>query len=135
MAQMKKLSIPGNRGIFFRVAFLTLNGICPLFEVSQYDIDGNLVEKSVVIYNKFLSKPNASFVPNAKLKVNFAFKTLSVRLVQAAFDRFLWKEGHRNFGFFAAIARDGDGFFFLADDFEVEVIKRERLRTHREKVD
>lgn len=63
------------------------------FEVSQYDIDGNLVEKSVVIYNKFLSKPNASFVPNAKLKVNFAFKTLSVRLVQAAFDRFLWKEG------------------------------------------
>ena len=44
------------------------------FEVSQYDIDGNLVEKSVVIYNKFLSKPNASFVPNAKLKVNFAFK-------------------------------------------------------------
>lgn len=63
------------------------------FEVSQYDTDGNLIEKSVVIYNKFLSKPNSSFVPNAKLKVNFAFKTLSVRLVKAAFDRFLWKEG------------------------------------------
>jgi len=63
------------------------------FEVSQYDIDNNLVEKSVVIYNKFLAKPDRPFVPNAKLKVNYACKTLSVRLVQAAFDRFIWKEG------------------------------------------
>ncbi len=63
------------------------------FEVSQYDIDNNLVEKSVVIYNKFLAKPDEPFVPNAKLKVNYACKTLSVRLVQAAFDRFIWKEG------------------------------------------
>ncbi|MDE7082445.1 MAG: leucine-rich repeat domain-containing protein [Clostridia bacterium] len=63
------------------------------FEVSQYDIDGNLVEKSVVIYNKFLAKPDQPFVPNAKLKVNYLCKTLSVRLVQAAFDRFIWKEG------------------------------------------
>lgn len=63
------------------------------FEVSQFDIDNNLVEKSLVIYNKFLAKPVQSFVPNAKLKVNYACKTLSVRLVQAAFDRFIWKEG------------------------------------------
>jgi len=63
------------------------------FEVSQYDIDNNLVEKSVVIYNKFLAKPDEPFVPNAKLKVNYACKRLSVRLVQAAFDRFIWKEG------------------------------------------
>ena len=63
------------------------------FEVSQYDVEGNLVEKSVVIYNKFLAKPVQSFVPNAKLKVNYACKTLSVRLILAAFDRFVWKEG------------------------------------------
>ena len=63
------------------------------FEVSQFDIDNNLVEKSVVIYNKFLAKPVDEFVPKAKLKVNYACKTLSVRLVQAAFDRFIWKEG------------------------------------------
>ncbi|MDE6667027.1 MAG: leucine-rich repeat domain-containing protein [Clostridia bacterium] len=63
------------------------------FEVSQYDIDNNLIEKSVVIYNKFLAKPVQSFVPNAKLNVNYACKTLSVRLIQAAFDRFIWKEG------------------------------------------
>ena len=80
------------------------------FEVSQYDIDGNLVEKSMVIYNKFLAKPVQSFVPNAKLKVNYACKTLSVRLVQAAFDRFIWKEGQflDNSYKFEHYARDED---------------------------
>ena len=63
------------------------------FEVSQYDIDGSLVEKSQVVYPKFLAKPDEQFVPKAKLKVNYACKTLSVRLIQAAFDRFIWKEG------------------------------------------
>lgn len=63
------------------------------FEVSQYDAEGCLIEKSVAVYNKFLAKPNSSFVPGAKLKVNFALKTLSVRLVRAAFDRFIWQEG------------------------------------------
>lgn len=63
------------------------------FEVSQYGADGELVEKSVAIYNKFLAKPNKSFVPNAKLKVNYLTRTISVRLIKAAFDRFLWKEG------------------------------------------
>ena len=80
------------------------------FEVSQYDIDNNLVEKSMVIYNKFLAKPVQSFVPNAKLKVNYACKTLSVRLVQAAFDRFIWKEGQflDNSYKFEHYARDED---------------------------
>ena len=63
------------------------------FEVKQYDVAGELVEKSVVIYDRFLSKANADFVPNAKLKVNYACKTISVRLIKAAFDRFLWNEG------------------------------------------
>lgn len=63
------------------------------FEVSQYDYDKNLIETSIVIYDKFLAKANEEFVPNAKLKVNYGCKTISVRLIKAAFDRFLWNEG------------------------------------------
>ncbi|MDE6410916.1 MAG: leucine-rich repeat domain-containing protein [Clostridia bacterium] len=63
------------------------------FEVSQYDMHDNLIEKSVVIYNNFLAKPNSSFVPKAKLKAMYACKRISVKLVQAAFDRVLWNEG------------------------------------------
>lgn len=63
------------------------------FEVSQYDMHDNLIERSVVIYNNFLAKANSSFVPKAKLKALYACKRISVRLVQAAFDRVLWNEG------------------------------------------
>lgn len=63
------------------------------FEVSQYDMHDHLIEKSVVIYNNFFAKANSSFVPKAKLKVMYACKRISVRLVQAAFDRVLWNEG------------------------------------------
>lgn len=63
------------------------------FEVSQYDMHDNLIEKSVVIYNNFLAKANSEFVPKAKLKVLYACKRISVKLLQAAFDRVLWNEG------------------------------------------
>lgn len=63
------------------------------FEVSQYDMNDNLIERSVVIYNNFLAKANSSFVPKAKLKVLYACKRISVKLLQAAFDRVLWNEG------------------------------------------
>lgn len=86
------------------------------FEVSQYDIDNNLVEKSVVIYNKFLAKPDEHFVPKAKLKVNYACKTLSVRLIQAAFDRFVWKEGQ--------FLDNSYKFSHYAADEDTEALKR-----------
>ena len=63
------------------------------FEVSQYNLDGALIETSIVIYDRFLAKANEEFVPNAKLKVNYGCNTISVRLLKAAFDRFLWNEG------------------------------------------
>lgn len=63
------------------------------FEVSQYNIDGSLIETSIVIYDKLLAKSNVEFVPNAKLKVNYACKTISIKLRKAAYDRFLWNEG------------------------------------------
>ena len=63
------------------------------FEVSQYDMHDNLIERSVVIYNNFNAKPNSSFVPKAKLRVLYACKRISVRLMQAAFDRVMWNEG------------------------------------------
>lgn len=63
------------------------------FEVSQYNLDGALIETSIVIYDKFLARENEEFVPNAKLKVNYGCKTISVKLLRATFERFLWNEG------------------------------------------
>ncbi|MDE6373393.1 MAG: leucine-rich repeat protein, partial [Clostridia bacterium] len=63
------------------------------FEVCQYNVEGNLIEKSQVIYNKFLAGAEEEFVPKAKLRVSYKCDTISVRLIQAAFDRFVWKEG------------------------------------------
>ncbi len=63
------------------------------FEVCQYDVDGDLIEKSVVMYDQFLAGAEEEFVPKAKLKVNYECSTISVRLIQAAYDRFVWKEG------------------------------------------
>lgn len=63
------------------------------FEVCQYNVDGDLIEKSVVVYNKFLAGPEEEFVPKAKLRVGYRCATISVRLIKAAFDRFVWKEG------------------------------------------
>ncbi len=63
------------------------------FEVCQYNAENNLIEKSVVAYNQFLAGAEEEFVPKAKLRVSFACSSISVRLIQAAFDRFVWKEG------------------------------------------
>ena len=63
------------------------------FEVCQYNADGNLIEKSVVVYNKFLAGAEEAFVPKAKLRVSFYCSTISIRIIQAAYDRFVWKEG------------------------------------------
>ncbi|MDE6691183.1 MAG: leucine-rich repeat domain-containing protein [Clostridia bacterium] len=63
------------------------------FEVCQYNVDDNLIEKSVVVYNQFLAGAEEEFVPKAKLRVSYNCTSISVRLIQAAFDRFVWKEG------------------------------------------
>ncbi|MDE7256786.1 MAG: hypothetical protein K2N50_02370, partial [Clostridia bacterium] len=63
------------------------------FEVCQYNAENNLIEKSVVIYNKFLAGAEEEFVPKAKLRVSYNCSSISVRLIEAAFDRFVWKEG------------------------------------------
>lgn len=64
------------------------------FEVSQYDREDALIGKSVVVYNKFLAKANETFVPKAKLPVDYDCVKISVRLLKAAFDRFLWDDGN-----------------------------------------
>ncbi|MCM1546443.1 MAG: leucine-rich repeat domain-containing protein [Clostridiales bacterium] len=63
------------------------------FEVCQYNAAGDLIEKSVVVYNEFLAGAEEEFVPKAKLRVSFKCTSVSVRLIQAAFDRFVWNEG------------------------------------------
>lgn len=63
------------------------------FEVCQYNTDGNLIEKSVIVYNEFLAGAEEEFVPKAKLRVSYNCNSISVRLIEAAYDRFVWKEG------------------------------------------
>lgn len=66
------------------------------FEVCQYNVDNDLIEKSVVAYDRFLAGAEEEFVPKAKLRVSYYCSTISVRLIQAAFDRFVWNEGEFN---------------------------------------
>lgn len=63
------------------------------FEVCQYNAENNLIEKSVVVYDKFLAGAEEEFVPKAKLRVSYNCTSISVRLIEASFDRFNWKEG------------------------------------------
>lgn len=63
------------------------------FEVCQYNADENLIEKSVVSYNKFLASAEEEFVPKAKLRVSYNCSSISIRLIRASFDRFVWNEG------------------------------------------
>ena len=63
------------------------------FEVCQFNADGDLIEKSIVIYDKFLASAEEEFVPKAKLRVSYYCASIQITLMQAAFDRFIWKEG------------------------------------------
>ena len=63
------------------------------FEISEYDADGDLIEKSILDYDKFNAKPGASFVPNAKLSVDYNCKTIKAKLIYAKFERVSWNEG------------------------------------------
>ena len=63
------------------------------FEVLQYDADKNLLEKSLVVYDKFNAEAHQSFVPKAKLKLSPDCRSISVHLVSAEFDRIRWEKG------------------------------------------
>lgn len=63
------------------------------FEVSQFNENNELIEKSVVSHADFIAEANDLFVPNAKLAVNFDCVSLEVRLEEASFDRVVWRNG------------------------------------------
>ena len=63
------------------------------FEVQEFDKEGDLIEKAILEYDGFEAKEGASFVPNAKLGVNFECKSIKVKLLYAGFERIAWNEG------------------------------------------
>ncbi len=63
------------------------------FEVSQFNSENRLLEKSTVIHKDFTAEPNGLFVPDAKLKINYECESLEVRLEEAYFDRVKWSGG------------------------------------------
>ena len=61
-------------------------------EISQYDEYEELVEKTVVAYSSKVEE-NDEFVPKAKLKVNYACKSISFKLIFARFERVKYENG------------------------------------------
>ena len=72
------------------------------FEVTQYDDQENIIEKSTLEVNDLYITPNEVFVPNLKLKIEYKTKKLSFRLVEAIYDKTMFVNDHfeeKPFGF------------------------------------
>lgn len=63
------------------------------FEISQYDEEEGLLEKLTLSYDKFSAQGGEAFVPSAKFAVNARCKTISYKLLYAAFDKVQWENG------------------------------------------
>ena len=64
------------------------------FEVSQYNEENLLIEKSIVEYNKFISNSrNNDFVPESRLNVNYDCARIECHLLMAKFERVIWENG------------------------------------------
>ena len=63
------------------------------FEISQYDEDEALLEKLTLSYDKFSALGGEAFVPSAKFAVSARCKTISYKLLYAAFDKVKWENG------------------------------------------
>lgn len=61
------------------------------FEVCQYDENENLIGKSTLLYDNFTAESYETFVPNAKMKVLYPCKSVSVKLLFARFTRVTWE--------------------------------------------
>jgi len=60
------------------------------FEVSQFDKNGNLVEKSILEHSGFEANANDIFIPNAKIKANPLCKRVKAVTLYALFERIEW---------------------------------------------
>lgn len=61
------------------------------FELKQYDENDNLVETLVFSYNQLNEVGLSEFVPEAKVKVNYLCKEISIRLIYAKFESVYWE--------------------------------------------
>lgn len=72
------------------------------FEVTQFDENDNIIEKSVLEVKDLFITPNEIFVPNLKFKTEYKAKSLSFRLVEAVYDKTIFVNDHfeeKPFGF------------------------------------
>lgn len=64
------------------------------FEVSQYNEENLLIEKSIVEYDKFIENSrNNDFVPESRLNVNYDCARIECHLLKARFERVTWENG------------------------------------------
>lgn len=63
------------------------------FEVCEYDEEGQLIESLTALYENCNAEANGFFVPEAKLDLDYACKSISVKLTEAYFDRVKWLKG------------------------------------------
>lgn len=62
------------------------------FEVFQYDQDNNIVEKTVIEYDKINANGIDWFVPNAKMIVNQNCEDIIVKVIYAKFESLKWED-------------------------------------------
>ncbi len=63
------------------------------FEVLQYNDDGGLIAKKLIVYDRFTADPGETFVPKAKLALSAQCARISIKLLSARFDRVRWEKG------------------------------------------
>lgn len=86
------------------------------FEVSQFNKDGDLIEVSLLAYDKLDVGSYEEFVPEAKMKANKLCETIRVELKYAKFERVYWENNE-----FITIK-------YTKNDFRNEVSKKDTLK-------
>lgn len=93
------------------------------FEISQFNSNGDLVEKSLLSYDKINAGSYEEFVPDAKMKANKACQTIKIELKLAKFERVYWENNE----FFT--------IKYKKNDFRNEASKKDTFKEYKEPKD
>lgn len=93
------------------------------FEISQFNSNGDLVEKSLLSYDKINAGSYEEFVPDAKMKANKACQAIKIELKLAKFERVYWENNE----FFT--------IKYTKNDFRNEASKKDTFKEYKEPKD
>lgn len=97
--------------------------------VNQFDENGELVGCSILRYSDFSAQPNETFVPNAKLRVQYSCKRIEASPVYARFKLVTWQNGE-----FTKVPYDLNAFRFeSSEEKSAKNLSKKLKQTQREK--